>query len=511
MAANIFTGAISSDWSVAANWSLGAVPTNSDTNIVTFDNTSPNCTLSVSVGCCGIDFTGYVNILTLPPNKDLIVFGNTGSASTITFISTQSSVIAGTGALWLYDAIIPFTIIANGGTWPNRLDITGIAPVINITGTLTINGVFYIGGAGTTTINGGEIIFNGGIIGYVAGTILTGTSPITLGGGTLDAGASFLTITSTNFRFNGNCTVTGTLTFNTGTMTHISGEVDWTNTTLIISSANPSTTTATLNLGTMPTPLNNLTIGGGTITLLSDLYVRGTLYVAGSILNGSTLYIGANDLTRFFNLTVAGTGPNGTTLFTLNGTGTWSAISSSSVIRNNLTINTNGIITFGNIASFGTRTLTYILGKVIIPKNSTFFMPVLGATTLINCHKINFNTVTIVAGATIIMNEFFSGSPNKPVRVQSTSTNNYVITFQNGYEKIAKYVKVSNLTLTNTAASKGNLLILNNKGKYFRGSNNIGNIRYTNVSPNGIAKGEPTVPNQMTAPIGGYLSDPVFN
>jgi hypothetical protein len=109
------------------------------------------------------------------------------------------------------------------------------------------------------------------------------------------------------------------------------------------------------------------------------------------------------------------------------------------------------------------------------------------------------------------MNEFFSGSPNKPVKVISSALANYNITFQNGYEKIAKFVKISNLTLTNTAASRGSLLILNNKGKYFRGSNNIGNIRYTNTTPNGIAKGDPTVPNQMTAPIGGYLSDPVFN
>ena len=505
MAANIFTGAISSDWSVAANWSLGAVPTGGDTNIATFDNTSPNCTLSTSVSCSGIDFTGYVGILTLSSFYTIVVYGNTGLAPTITFTSTQSSVIAGTGFLFLFDPSPsnPFTIITNGGTWPNRVDITGPAPVITITGTLTINGVCNIGGiANTTTINGGEIIFNGGILAYTSGTILTGTSPITLGGGTLDAGASFLTITSTNFRFNGNCTVTGTLTFNTGTMTHISGEVDWTNTTLIISAS------ATLDLGTMPTTLNNLTLSGVSpaITLLSDLYVSGTVTLSSSgtaIWIGNRLYIGGN-LTHSSIST-----QTGTTTFVMNGTGTYSAASINCIIRNNFTINTTGKITFGAIIAYNTGTFTYLSGKVFVPKNAIMYIA--ASTTLINCHKINFSTVTIFGSVVVTMNEFFSGSPNQPVRVQSSSLANYNITFQNGYEKIAKFVKITNLTLTNTAASKGSLLILNNKGKYFRGSNNTGNIRYTNATPNGIAKGDSTVPNQMTAPIGGYLSDPVFN
>ena len=508
MAANIFTGAISSDWSVAANWSLGVIPTNSDTNIATFNNTSPNCTLSVSVSCCGIDFTGYVGVLTLPVNKDLLVYGNTGSASTITFISTQSSVIAGTGDLIIYaTSAYPHTIITNGGTWNNNIEIyvTDPAVTITITGIITINGLLVLTSLGanyTTTINGGEIICNG-ISGanQLVVTTLTGTSPITVSGGIISAGASYLRITSTNFRFNGNCTVTGTLTFNTGTMTHISGEVDWTNTTLIISAS------ATLNLGTMPTPLNNLQITSASpiITLLSDLYVI-TLTLSSTgipVWTGNTLYIGGS------LIHVQNSIQTGTTTFVMNGTGTYSSTSINCIIRNNFTINTTGKITFGAIIAYNTGTFTYLSGNVVVPKNAIMYIA--ASTTLINCHKINFETVQLNAGTTTTMNENFSGSPNKPVKVISSSTSNYNITFQNGYEKIAKFVKVSNLTLTNTAASKGSLLILNNKGKYFRGSNNIGNIRYTNTTPNGIAKGEPTVPNQMTAPIGGYLSDPVFN
>jgi len=260
----------------------------------------------------------------------------------------------------------------------------------------------------------------------------------------------------------------------------------------------------------MPTPLNNLTTSGAspTITLLSDLYVIGivTLSTSGNPVTwtGSTLYIGGS-----LNNTVAST-QTGTTAFVMNGTGTWTSTSGACIIRNNFTINTTGKITFGAIVAYNTGTFTYLSGKVVVPKTSTF--SIIQNTTLINCHKINFGIVSIPSTATITMNEFFSGSPNQPVRVQSSTLGaNYTITFQNGYEKIAKFVKVSNLTLTNTAASRGSLLILNNKGKYFRGSNNIGNIRYTNTTPNGIAKGDPSVQNQMTAPIGGYLSDPVFN
>ena len=177
------------------------------------------------------------------------------------------------------------------------------------------------------------------------------------------------------------------------------------------------------------------------------------------------------------------------------------------MLRNNTFI--NGNITISGSVAFNSATLTYSSGTVVA-KGST--LNIQQVATLINIHKINFDTVIISSGFTITMNEFFSGSPNLPVKVQASSAaTNYTITFQNGFEKIAKYVKVSNLTLTNTASSRGSLLILNNKGKYFTGGNNIGNIRYTNSSPNGIAKGNPTVPNSMTAPIGGYVSDPIFN
>jgi len=76
---------------------------------------------------------------------------------------------------------------------------------------------------------------------------------------------------------------------------------------------------------------------------------------------------------------------------------------------------------------------------------------------------------------------------------------NYTITFQNGFEKIAKFVDISNCTLSKPLQL---LVITNSK----RNSKNIG-IRYINQSPNGIAKGEPSV-NLTTFGAGGLLPDP---
>ena len=78
MAANIFTGATNSLFSVATNWSLGTVPTSTDANTATFDATSPNCTVNVSSNCQSLDFTGYTNVLTM-------TFILTVSNGTVTF------------------------------------------------------------------------------------------------------------------------------------------------------------------------------------------------------------------------------------------------------------------------------------------------------------------------------------------------------------------------------------------------------------------------------------------
>jgi hypothetical protein len=96
------------------------------------------------------------------------------------------------------------------------------------------------------------------------------------------------------------------------------------------------------------------------------------------------------------------------------------------------------------------------------------------------------------------MNEFFSGSPSLVTNIVSNGTN-YTIAFQDGFEKIAKFVDISSCTL-----SKPLQLLVLTKSK--RNSTNSG-IRYINQSPNGIAKGNPSV-NLTTFGAGGLLADP---
>jgi hypothetical protein len=99
------------------------------------------------------------------------------------------------------------------------------------------------------------------------------------------------------------------------------------------------------------------------------------------------------------------------------------------------------------------------------------------------------------------MNEFFSGNPSKIIKLTSTSlSTNYTIAFQNGFEKIAKFVDINNCTLSKPLQ----LLVITNSP---RNSTNRG-IRYINQSPNGIAKNNPSINVPMTFGAGGLLSDP---
>jgi hypothetical protein len=117
--------------------------------------------------------------------------------------------------------------------------------------------------------------------------------------------------------------------------------------------------------------------------------------------------------------------------------------------------------------------------------------------------KIAWNTVTVTAGVTVTMNKFFSGSPKQKSTIQSSVAGTaYTITFQDTFEKIAKFVKTSDCSLTR----KGQLLVLTPNSD--KGGNS--GIRYINQSPNGIAKNAPSITDTMTCPALGLAADPCF-
>ena len=336
---------------------------------------------------------------------------NTG---TLTYIT--GTVVTTGSTLNLSNAGTP-TLATNGISWNNITISTGTT--VTLTNALNVTGIFTYGSGGTpVTLNGSTATFSGDIIASGIndnGSILSGTTNIIIDGtGTWSHSSTFIATITNNLTIN----TTGTLTlgarvgYNTGTLTYTSGDVVTSGSTLTIAGS------ATLDLGLMPTALNNLTTSGAspTITLLSDLYVSGTLTLTSTVTpvwTGNTLYIGGNLIHQTNSV------HSGTTAFVMNGTGTYSSTSINCVIRNNFTINTTGKITFGALITYNTGTFTYLSGKVVVPKNSLFLIT--SSATLINCHKINFETVRITAGGTVTMNEFFSGSPNKPVIVISHS------------------------------------------------------------------------------------------
>ena len=233
------------------------------------------------------------------------------------------------------------------------------------------------------------------------------------------------------------------------------------------------------------TETGTFTVTNNSLFTMSGNFSHGS----GAILwNGSNINIGGN-------LTMSGGGiTNGTSTFVMVGNG--SLNNGSGTFQNNITFNTNGTI---NIISFrcNTGTYTYLSGKIIA---DTITLTVTLSSTFINFDKINFKAVTITAGTTQTMNKFFSGSARIPTRISSAGAN-YTIAFQDGFEKITKFIRISNCTLSRP----GQLLCItpnSNKG------GNLG-VRYINQLPNGVPKNAPTVAAAMAYSVAN-ISDPNF-
>lgn len=187
MAANIFSGATDSTWGTATNWSLGAVPTASDTNVATFDATSPACTVNASNRVCnGLDFTGYTNTITMTFN--ITVSGSVTLAAGMT--------IAGTGTLAINTTS---TLTSNGKTWPNALTITGATSTHTLADNWTVSGLVSVASSSqAVTINGNTINCGAGITfnatsGSVSGsTVFNVTATGTLSAPSITTGRGIL-------------------------------------------------------------------------------------------------------------------------------------------------------------------------------------------------------------------------------------------------------------------------------------------------------------------------------
>ena len=367
MAANIFTGATNSLFSVATNWSLGTVPTSTDANTATFDATSPNCTVNVSSNCQSLDFTGYTNVLTM-------TFILTVSNGTVTFQANQSSRIAGTQSLILNGNC---SIIANGATWNNGISNLTVSGIKTLTGTLTIAGLYSPNAAGTV-FNGGTLVLNGGLN---ANQTQSGTTAIILGGGTWSSGA----FQSNPITIAGNVTVSGTVGIQNTTITYSSGTVTTTGSTLVAIACTLNTsgvTWATVTCGSSNTNI-----------LTSDLNCDTFLTAAGN----ANVWNGAFNI-NCNNLTGGSAGVmSGTATIRMIGTGTWSM--TTGVLANNLIFDSTGTITVSGAVTYQTGTITYTTGTVITTGSTLLII----ASATLATNGIIWNNITLGTTLTLTL------------------------------------------------------------------------------------------------------------
>ena len=127
---------------------------------------------------------------------------------------------------------------------------------------------------------------------------------------------------------------------------------------------------------------------------------------------------------------------------------------------------------------------------------------------LFRSHKVPLEAVVISFSQTITMNEFFTGTPSQICQISSTnSALNYTITFNDEFEKVAKFVAISGCTLS----KRNQLLVLtNSRFNTSRSTNTLG-IRYYNQMPNGFSKNEVFSTNARQSGLcGGLVGDPNF-
>ena len=452
-------------WSVISGGSpISAITAPTSSDPVIFDANSGNCIMNVAGVARSVNFANYTNTITF--SNSLTVSGN------ITL--GIGMVIAGAGTLAVNATS---TLTSNGVIFPNTLELRATATYtladnwtintlnipVNTTVTTLNNNTIYV-----TNYNGGNGVQNGSTIIYFNGAF---------GDGTFNSG--YWNYTTSIIDTPNSLISSGLSTTNAPniTITQINGELKIDNLTC---GAGGNVTFSFLP----NTFINYMRIirPNAIVTITNDIYV-GTFQFFGQntnangiVFNGVGKKVYVADSLGFSNTVITGT-LTGTVTFEMIGSGRLLYADGVAPTGNfvfPIIINTDGIITLPNSLVVLTGGLTFVKGK--IAKNN--------ATIILNCNifgvgKSNFDNVQIVGGASIQMDEFFSGSPDRPVKVTSTTTANYTINFTDGFEKLAKNVRVSRCTISR----RGQLLLLS-KGGF--GVNNLG-IRYYNQLPNGVS------------------------
>ena len=402
MAANIFLGTTNSNYNVNTNWSLGTIPTATDGNIVTFNGSSPNCTINaVSLGN-NIDFTNYTNTITF--SNTLTISGNVTLGINMNFAGTFSLIINANSSMTsngkTFGVPLIFLSMTAGNTytlvdnWTVNALVTNAFNTVALTNTINNNNLFCLKGftfnsgtsnsnsvnAGTTNIN----FIGTGTISVINGTIKNNLI--------FNAGTNTITITSAS-----------SFLYNTGIITYTSGVI--VSTTTITINGNTTFDFSSTNIFAIPLKFNFAGTISPIITLLSDAYIFGNITIStNTVFNGYNMYISCPTFTfsticsGTTNFIIAGTNSTSSTTFTGGGT-----------IKNNFTINTPGTFILVGAINYNTGIFTYISGNVI-STGSTLFI---AANTTFNTNSMSFNNITLATiGFTITLNSVLNINGN---------------------------------------------------------------------------------------------------
>lgn len=371
------------DWSLATSWSTvssisaintGTFPVSTTADPVIFDANSSNCTVNtVNRTCTSITFAAYTNTITMSFNITV--------SGAITF--GASMLVLGSGSI---GSIVTSTITPNGFAWPNTFTLGGTSQTYTLASNMTLNGQLTCFGTTAVTINANTLTCNNGA---VFTTPTSGTTTIELKGGNWSGTCN----NTMNLNSSGTITIVNNIGRGHGTLTWVAGTIN--------NSGNHSLSYSggSINVGNNII-WNNITMGTGTITLVSSLYASGSLITGnGGIWNGAyTIYctgITQNNTTNNIY---------GTATVELTGTGTWQMTTSNTSWGFDTVINCGaGTLTINTGRIFGSTirvaTLTYTSGTVNCLGGMTFYNCILAT------NGMNFNNVglgTSGAGATSV-------------------------------------------------------------------------------------------------------------
>jgi hypothetical protein len=522
---------VGTDWNTASNWSLtdgggatGAVPTSADDAY--FTSNSGNCTVGTASRVCktlifsGVGAGNYSGTFTL--NNTLTVSGSITLDSGMTFAGTSTLTVNATS-----------TITSNGNAFSCSFTFTGVTVTLADDMTILGNVTFS-----TTTVNDNTLTVSGSIT-VSTGQVVQGTMNLIMNGtGALTAAASSARVSITgNITFNtsGSITINANF-FSSGTrsISYVAGDVSVPFGSVFVLAQTGNTTTLDIKGIVIKGTLGFSGQTGGIIDLLSDAIVDGGAVTIGNAIfsgaqaatlnsSGGNLYLGDQSIARSFS-------PSGSNIGALTGTakiytkGAGVLVYSIGIrIQNDIIFNHSGVFRVLDTSLFGAQVNGMTLGGGTYTVISGRFdsvdrfgalnrgnLAIASNSTLIGWNRAcGLSNITITNGVVLTMDEFFSGMPKMEMAVFcATTTGNFTVTFQDGSEKIANWIRLTNCTVTN----RGQLLILNQKAN---GGRNVG-VRYQNVWPNGVPRFKQNINAQAAGyetafRDGGLLADPAFS